>query len=165
LLPIVEGSTVNTKYGVIKTDHVLFVAAGAFHVSKPSDLIPELQGRFPIRVELTNLSKEDFVRILTEPKNALIKQYQALFEAEGVQINFSEEAVREIAQAAFEINAEVENIGARRLHTVMSRLLNEFLFDVPDKIAANSNITITKDMVKEKLSGLIKNKDLSEYIL
>jgi ATP-dependent HslUV protease ATP-binding subunit HslU len=165
LLPIVEGSTVNTKYGVIKTDHVLFVAAGAFHVSKPSDLIPELQGRFPIRVELTNLSKEDFVRILTEPKNALIKQYQALFEAEGVQINFSEEAVREIAQAAFEINAEVENIGARRLHTVMSRLLNEFLFDVPDKIAANSNITITKEMVKEKLSGLIKNKDLSEYIL
>jgi ATP-dependent HslUV protease ATP-binding subunit HslU len=165
LLPIVEGSTVNTKYGVIKTDHVLFVAAGAFHISKPSDLIPELQGRFPIRVELTNLTKDDFVRILTEPKNALTKQYKALFEAEGVQIEFSDDAIFEIAQAAFDINAEVENIGARRLHTVMSRLLNEFSFDVPDKIPAKSQIIITKEMVKEKLSGLIKNRDLSEYIL
>jgi ATP-dependent HslUV protease ATP-binding subunit HslU len=165
LLPIVEGSTVNTKYGVIKTDHILFVAAGAFHVSKPSDLIPELQGRFPIRVELTNLTKEDFIRILSEPKNALIKQYKALFEAEGVQVEFSDEAVREIAQAAFDINMEMENIGARRLHTVMSRLLNEFLFDVPDKIPAQSSISITKEMVKDKLSGLVKNKDLSEYIL
>jgi ATP-dependent HslUV protease ATP-binding subunit HslU len=165
LLPIVEGSTVNTKYGVIKTDHVLFVAAGAFHISKPSDLIPELQGRFPIRVELTNLTKDDFVRILTEPKNALTKQYKALFEAEGVQLEFSEDSISEIAQAAFDINAEVENIGARRLHTVMSRLLNEFSFDVPDKIPTNSQITITKEMVKEKLSGLVKNRDLSEYIL
>jgi ATP-dependent HslUV protease ATP-binding subunit HslU len=165
LLPIVEGSTVNTKYGVIKTDHVLFVAAGAFHISKPSDLIPELQGRFPIRVELTNLTKDDFVRILTEPKNALTKQYKALFEAEGVQIEFSDDSIDEIAQAAFDINAEVENIGARRLHTVMSRLLNEFSFDVPDKIPANSQIMITKEMVKEKLSGLVKNRDLSEYIL
>lgn len=165
LLPIVEGSTVNTKYGVIKTDHVLFVAAGAFHISKPSDLIPELQGRFPIRVELTNLTKEDFVRILKEPKNALTKQYQALFEAEGVKVEFDDEAVDEIAKTAFEINAEVENIGARRLHTVMSRLLNEFLFDVPDKIKADTHITITRKLVQEKLSGLIKNRDLSEYIL
>lgn len=165
LLPIVEGSTVNTKYGVIKTDHVLFVAAGAFHVSKPSDLIPELQGRFPIRVELTNLTEDDFVRILSEPRNALTKQYGALFEAEGVTLEFSEESIREIARAAFEINAEVENIGARRLHTVMSKLLNEFLFDVPDKIPTQSKITVSKEMVKEKLSGLIKNRDLSEYIL
>lgn len=165
LLPIVEGSTVNTKYGVIKTDHVLFVAAGAFHISKPSDLIPELQGRFPIRVELTNLTKDDFVRILTEPKNALTKQYKALFEAEGVQLEFSDDSISEIAQAAFDINAEVENIGARRLHTVMSKLLNEFSFDVPDKIPTNSQITITQEMVKERLSGLVKNRDLSEYIL
>lgn len=163
LLPIVEGSTVNTKYGVIKTDHVLFVAAGAFHISKPSDLIPELQGRFPIRVELTNLTKDDFVRILKEPKNALTKQYEALFEAEGVTISFDDEAIDEIAKTAFEINAEVENIGARRLHTVMSRLLNEFLFDVPDKI--QGSILVTRKMVQEKLSGLIKNRDLSEYIL
>jgi ATP-dependent HslUV protease ATP-binding subunit HslU len=165
LLPIVEGSTVNTKYGVIKTDHVLFVAAGAFHISKPSDLIPELQGRFPIRVELTNLTKEDFVRILKEPKNALTRQYQALFEAEGVSVSFDDEAIDEIAKTAFEINAEIENIGARRLHTVMSKLLNEFLFDVPDKIAANTQLQITRQLVQEKLSGLVKNKDLSEYIL
>jgi len=165
LLPIVEGSTVNTKYGVIKTDHVLFVAAGAFHISKPSDLIPELQGRFPIRVELTNLTREDFVRILTEPKNALTKQYKALFEAEGVELEFTDDSIFEIAQAAFDINSEVENIGARRLHTVMSKLLNEFSFDVPDKISENTLITITKEMVKEKLSSLVKNRDLSEYIL
>jgi ATP-dependent HslUV protease ATP-binding subunit HslU len=165
LLPIVEGSTVNTKYGVIKTDHVLFVAAGAFHISKPSDLIPELQGRFPIRVELNNLTKEDFVQILKEPKNALTKQYQALFEAESVVVDFTHEAIEEIANTAFLINADVENIGARRLHTVMSKLLNEFLFDVPDKIGANARISITADMVKEKLSGLIKSRDLSEYIL
>ena len=165
LLPIVEGTTVNTKYGVIKTDHVLFIAAGAFHVSKPSDLIPELQGRFPIRVELTNLTKDDFIRILKEPKNALTKQYCALFEAEGVEIFFDDDAVDEIAQTAFAINADLENIGARRLHTVMSRLLNEFLFDVPDKIQANTKIHITKAMVNEKLSTLAKNRDLSEYIL
>jgi ATP-dependent HslUV protease ATP-binding subunit HslU len=165
LLPIVEGSTVNTKYGVIKTDHVLFVAAGAFHISKPSDLIPELQGRFPIRVELNNLTKEDFIRILKEPKNALSKQYQALFEAEDVKVHFTEDAIEEIANTAFLINAEVENIGARRLHTVMSKLLNELLFDVPDKIPAESDITIDAALVKEKLSGFVKNRDLSEYIL
>lgn len=165
LLPIVEGSTVNTKYGVIKTDHVLFVAAGAFHIAKPSDLIPELQGRFPIRVELENLTREDFIRILKEPRNALTKQYQALFESENVFVSFKDDAIDEIANTAFVINAEVENIGARRLHTVMSKLLNEFLFDVPDKIGANSRIEITAEMVKEKLSGLVKNRDLSEYIL
>ncbi len=165
LLPIVEGSTVNTKYGVIKTDHVLFVAAGAFHISKPSDLIPELQGRFPIRVELNNLTKEDFVRILSEPRNALTKQYQALFEAEGVEVTFSEDAIEEIAATAFTINTEIENIGARRLHTVMSKLLNEFLFDVPDKISENAKIAINAEMVRSKLQGLVKNRDLSEYIL
>src|SRR5882672_6786774 len=165
LLPIVEGSTVNTKHGVVKTDHVLFVAAGAFHMSKPSDLIPELQGRFPIRVELNALTREDFVRILKEPKNALTKQYIALFEAEGVQISFTDESIDAIAQAAFDINAEIENIGARRLQTVISKLLNEFLFDVPDKIGAGSRLEISKDMVADKLNGLIKNKDLSEYIL
>ena len=155
----------NTKYGVINTDHVLFVAAGAFHISKPSDLIPELQGRFPIRVELNNLTHEDFVRILKEPKNALTKQYQALFQAEGVAVEFTDDAIDEIAKTAFAINAEIENIGARRLHTVMSKLLNEFLFDVPDKIGANARIAINASMVKEKLSSLVKNKDLSEYIL
>lgn len=165
LLPIVEGSTVNTKHGVIKTDHILFVAAGAFHISKPSDLIPELQGRFPIRVELNNLTKDDFIRILKEPKNALTKQYEALFEAEGVKVTFEEDAMEEIANTAFTINAEVENIGARRLHTVMSKLLNELLFDVPDKIPANSVVPINASLVKEKLSGLVKNKDLSQYIL
>ena len=165
LLPIVEGSAVNTKYGIIKTDHVLFVAAGAFHISKPSDLIPELQGRFPIRVELSSLTKEDFVRILKEPKNALTKQYFALFEAEEVSISFDDAAIDEIAETAFHFNTEIENIGARRLHTVMSKLLNEFLFDVPDKLPAQSKLTITQAMVKEKLSGLVKNKDLSEYIL
>src|SRR5688572_1477333 len=165
LLPIVEGSSVNTKYGVIKTDHVLFVAAGAFHISKPSDLIPELQGRFPIRVELDNLTKGDFIRILKEPKNALTKQYLALFEAEGVTVTFTDEAIDEIANTAFTINAELENIGARRLHTVMSKLLNEFLFDVPDKIPQDTTIEVDAAMVKEKLSGLIKNRDLSEFIL
>ena len=165
LLPIVEGSTVNTKHGAITTDHVLFIAAGAFHVSKPSDLIPELQGRFPIRVELSSLTKADFVRILSEPRNALTKQYTALFEAEGVNIEFNNDAIDAIAEMAFSINAEVENIGARRLHTVMSRLLNEFLFDVPDKIEAGRTITITGDMVTQRLQGLAKNKDLSEYIL
>jgi ATP-dependent HslUV protease ATP-binding subunit HslU len=165
LLPIVEGSTVSTKYGVINTDHVLFIAAGAFHISKPSDLIPELQGRFPIRVELDNLTQQDFVRILRDPKNALTKQYQALFESESVFIEFTDDAIEEIAQTAFTINSEIENIGARRLHTVMSRLLNEFLFEVPDKIAPNARIAINGNLVKEKLSSLAKNKDLSEYIL
>lgn len=165
LLPIVEGSTVNTKYGVIKTDHVLFIAAGAFHISKPSDLIPELQGRFPIRVELSGLTKEDFIRILKEPKNALTKQYVALFDAEGVEIVFTDGAIDAIAEAAFTINAEIENIGARRLQTVVSRLLNEYLFDVPDKIQAGRKLEISSEMVSEKLSGLLKNKDLREYIL
>lgn len=165
LLPIVEGSTVNTKYGVINTDHVLFVAAGAFHIAKPSDLIPELQGRFPIRVELDNLTKDDFIRILKEPRNALTKQYQALFEAEGVEVTFTDDAIEEIAGTAYTINADIENIGARRLHTVMSKLLNEFLFDVPDKIAENARIVINAEMVKSKLVGLARNRDLSEYIL
>ncbi|MBW3468726.1 ATP-dependent protease ATPase subunit HslU [Arthrospiribacter ruber] len=165
LLPIVEGSAVNTKYGIINTDHVLFIAAGAFHVSKPSDLIPELQGRFPIRVELSSLTEEDFYRILKEPKNALTKQYQALFEAEEVYLEFNDESIREIAKLAFKINEEVENIGARRLHTVMSHLLNDFLFDVPDTIEPNSKIMITKEMVQERLSTLVQNRDLSQYIL
>lgn len=165
LLPIVEGSAVNTKYGIINTDHVLFIAAGAFHVAKPSDLIPELQGRFPIRVELSSLTEDDFYRILKDPKNALTKQYQALFESEEVYLDFNEDAIKEIAKLAFQINEEVENIGARRLHTVMSHLLNDFLFDVPDTIEANSKIMITKEMVSERLSGLIKNRDLSQYIL
>jgi len=165
LLPIVEGSTVNTKYGVINTDHILFIAAGAFHSAKPSDLIPELQGRFPIRVELENLTKEDFFRILIEPKNALSKQYEALFQAEEVELKFQKEALHEIADMAFQINTEVENIGARRLHTVMSQLLNEFLYDVPDVIGPNAKLVITKKMVYEKIAGLIKDKDLSQYIL
>lgn len=165
LLPIVEGSTVNTKYGSINTDHVLFIAAGAFHVSKPSDLIPELQGRFPIRVELENLTKEDFIRILKEPKNALTKQYEALLKAEEVELEYNDDAIEELADIAFKANEEMQNIGARRLHTVMSKLLNDVLFDVPDVIGANSKITVTKEMVNERLSDLVKNKDLSEYIL
>ena len=165
LLPIVEGCTVNTKYGVIKTDHILFIAAGAFHVSKPSDLIPELQGRFPIRVELDNLTKDDFVRILKEPKNALTKQYIALFEAENVELGFEDDALELLAEKAFQINEEVENIGARRLHTVMSHLLNDYLYDVPDVIKDNAKIVVTAKMIEEKLSGLVKDKDLSQYIL
>ncbi|MEQ9442074.1 MAG: ATP-dependent protease ATPase subunit HslU [Cyclobacteriaceae bacterium] len=165
LLPIVEGSAVNTKHGIIHTDHILFVAAGAFHVSKPSDLIPELQGRFPIRVELNDLTNHDFIRILQEPKNALTKQYQALFEAEDVTLEFQSEALESIADIAFQINSEIENIGARRLHTVMSHLLNDFLFDVPDKIGPNAHLIITREMVEESLAGLVKNKDLSQYIL
>lgn len=165
LLPIVEGSAVNTKYGIINTDHILFVAAGAFHFSKPSDLIPELQGRFPIRVELDNLTKADFLRILTEPKNALTKQYEALVASEEVELTFQDEALEELAEMAFQINEEVENIGARRLHTVMSKLLNEILFDIPDTIGPNAKIVIDKKMVEEKLAGLVKDKDLSRYIL
>ena len=165
LLPIVEGSAVNTKYGIINTDHVLFIAAGAFHFSKPSDLIPELQGRFPIRVELENLTKEDFYKILKEPKNALTKQYEALFTAEDVSLTFQDEALEEIAAIAFQINTDIENIGARRLHTVVSQLLNDFLFDVPDVIGPNAKLTVNREMVKERLAGLVKNKDLSHYIL
>lgn len=165
LLPIVEGSTVNTKYGAINTDHILFIAAGAFHVAKPSDLIPELQGRFPIRVELSSLTKDDFYKILKAPKNALTKQYIALLAAEDVELSFNDDALETIAEIAFHVNSEVENIGARRLHTVMSLLLNEFMFDVPDKIGANAKILVTKELVQEKLSGMVKNRDLSQYIL
>ena len=165
LLPIVEGTSVTTKYGVMKTDHVLFIAAGAFHFSKPSDLMPELQGRFPIRVELDNLTQDDFLKILNEPKNSLTKQYTALIKSENVEIIFNEDALKEISKKAFIINSEIENIGARRLHTVMSKLLNEILFDIPEKIGPNAKIIITKNMVEEKLNAITQNKDLSEYIL
>jgi ATP-dependent HslUV protease ATP-binding subunit HslU len=165
LLPIVEGSAVNTKYGVVNTDHILFIAAGAFHVSKPSDLIPELQGRFPIRVELQSLGKDDFYRILKDPKNALTKQYQALLMAEDVQLDFEDEALLRIAEIAFDVNSEVENIGARRLHTVMSRLLNDLLFDVPDKLPAGTHLVVTPQLVEERLRDMVKNRDLSQYIL
>jgi len=166
LLPIVEGSSVHTKYGMIRTDHILFIAAGAFHVSKPSDLIPELQGRFPIRVALDHLTQADFISILKAPKNALTAQYKALFAAEGVAVTFEAAAIAEIATMAYQINEEVENIGARRLHTVMSHLLNDFLFDVPDKIQPKAKIKITKSLVTTCLAELAKNrKDLSEYIL
>lgn len=163
LLPIVEGTSVTTKYGVVKTDHILFVAAGAFHVSKPSDLIPELQGRFPIRVELSSLSEDDFIRILTEPKNALITQYKALLETEGVEIDFKKSAIREIAHIAAMVNTRAENIGARRLHTIMSSLLEEILFDVPDKKV--DKISVDAAMVKEKLKNIVEDEDLSKYIL
>ncbi|GAA4444584.1 ATP-dependent protease ATPase subunit HslU [Ravibacter arvi] len=165
LLPIVEGSAVNTKHGIIHTDHILFIAAGAFHVAKPSDLIPELQGRFPIRVELQSLTQDDFYHILRTPKNALTKQYEAMLQAEGVDLQFQDEALSEIAKIAFEVNAEMENIGARRLQTVMSTLLNDLMFDVPDAIGPNAHIVITRELVQEKLSGLVKNRDLSQYIL
>jgi ATP-dependent HslUV protease ATP-binding subunit HslU len=165
LLPIVEGSAVNTKYGIVNTDHILFIAAGAFHVAKPSDLIPELQGRFPIRVELQSLTKADFVRILQDPKNALTKQYQALLQAEDVELTFDAAALDRVAEIAFEVNSEIENIGARRLHTVMSRLLNDLLFDVPDKIGPHAHLQITADLVNERLGDMVKNRDLSQYIL
>lgn len=164
MLPIVEGTTVNTKYGPVKTDHVLFIAAGAFHVSKPSDLIPELQGRFPIRVELNSLTEEDFVKILTIPENALLKQYSALLETEGVKIDFQEDAIKEIASVAAYVNEEVENIGARRLHTILTSLLEDILFDVPDKMKVKK-FNITGKMVNEKLDKIVKNRDLSKYIL
>ena len=164
LLPIVEGSNVTTKYGMVKTDHILFVASGAFHVSKPSDLIPEMQGRFPIRVELKSLDEEDFYKILTQPKNALLKQYAALLASEGVEIAFSDEAVREIARIAAEVNAEVENIGARRLHTILTTLLEDILFDVPDQID-EPKLTIGPEQVRDRLSAIAQNRDLSQYIL
>ncbi len=164
LLPIVEGSAVNTKYGTIKTDHILFVAAGAFHISKPSDLIPELQGRFPIRVELNALTKEDFVKILSLPRNALIKQYQALLQSENVSVEFTEDAVEEIAEVAFLVNQQLENIGARRLHTIMSSLLNDILFEVPDMNKQN-HFLIDSEFVKEKVGRLAAKKEISHYIL
>lgn len=163
LLPIIEGTNVFTKYGMAKTDHVLFIASGAFHVSKPSDLIPELQGRFPIRVELTSLSTEDFIRILTEPENALVKQYTALLETEGVTLQYSQGAIREIAAIANEVNERAENIGARRLHTIMSALLEDILFDVPTQKI--ETVYITAGMVKRRLREIIEDEDLSRYIL
>lgn len=163
ILPIVEGSTVMTKYGSIKTDHILFIAAGAFHIAKPSDLIPELQGRFPIRVELSNLSVDDFVNILAEPDNALLKQYQALLKTEGIEIEFSDEAIHKIASIAYEVNQDTDNIGARRLHTIMERLLEDLSFEAPD--VTLEKITITPQYVEEKLSDIAKNRDLSQYIL
>ncbi len=164
LLPIVEGSNVNTKYGVVRTDHILFIASGAFHVSKPSDLIPELQGRFPIRVELNSLNEEDFIKILTTPQNALLKQYNALLETEGVKLNFSKDGIKEIARIATEVNEQVENIGARRLHTILTTLLDEILFDVPDKIPADT-VKIDAKFVKDKLEKIVKDRDLSKFIL
>jgi ATP-dependent HslUV protease ATP-binding subunit HslU len=163
ILPIVEGTTVNTKYGIVRTDHILFIAAGAFHVSKPSDLIPELQGRFPIRVELESLGTDDFVRILTEPQGALIKQYTALLETEGVHVQFSDEAVARIAEIATQVNEHTENIGARRLHTVMERLLDEVSFEAPD--LADKSVTIDEPYVRRTLEDIVKNEDLSRYIL
>jgi ATP-dependent HslUV protease ATP-binding subunit HslU len=163
ILPIVEGTTVNTKYGMVKTDHILFIAAGAFHVSKPSDLIPELQGRFPIRVELEALGREEFVRILTEPKSALIKQYVALLSTEGVDVRFTEGAIARIADFATLVNDRTENIGARRLHTVMERLLDQVSFDAPD--LADKNVTIDEPYVQRMLADIVGNEDLSRYIL
>ncbi len=164
LLPIVEGSNVTTKYGMVKTDHVLFIASGAFHVAKPSDLIPELQGRFPIRVELNSLTEEDFVKILTQPQNALLKQYSALLKSEGIDIEFDEAGILEIAKIAAEVNDQVENIGARRLHTILTTLLEDILFDAPDKIK-EKKIKITEDFVQKMLKDIVKDRDLSRYIL
>ncbi|TNE73104.1 ATP-dependent protease ATPase subunit HslU [bacterium] len=164
LLPIVEGSNVNTKYGVVKTDHILFIASGAFHVAKPSDLIPELQGRFPIRVEMNSLTEDDFYQILSAPQTALTKQYQAMFESESISLEFSDEAIREIARVAAEVNSSVENIGARRLHTILSTVLEELLFVVPDDIHEGT-ITIDKAYVDKQLSHIVKDRDLSHFIL
>ncbi|WP_422392255.1 HslU--HslV peptidase ATPase subunit [Niallia oryzisoli] len=163
ILPIVEGSTVVTKYGSVKTDHILFIAAGAFHIAKPSDLIPELQGRFPIRVELTKLTTKDFVKILIEPDNALIKQYEALLATEGIQIEFSDDAITKIAEVAYEVNQNTDNIGARRLHTILEKLLEDLSFEAPE--ITMEKITITPQYVEEKLGAISRNKDLSRFIL
>jgi len=163
LLPIIEGTAVQTKYGIVRTDHILFIAAGAFHVSKPSDLIPELQGRFPIRVELKSLGKEEFKRILTEPKNALVKQYTALLETEGVKVKFTEDAIDEIASIAYKVNEEVENIGARRLHTIMEKLFEEISFTAPE--LKGREIIIDAEYVRKQLGEIVKDRDLSRYIL
>ena len=163
LLPIIEGSTVTTKYGLVNTDHVLFIAAGAFHASKPADLIPEFQGRFPIRVELDSLGVDEFVEILTRPKSALVKQYTAMLQSEGVSLSFTPEAVREMASIAFQVNESMENIGARRLHTVMSTLLDQILFEAPS--LEEKTIRITKQYVKEKIKDILEDEDLSRYIL
>ncbi len=164
LLPVVEGSNVQTKYGLVRTDHILFIAAGAFHVSKPSDLVPELQGRFPIRVELKPLGEEDFVRILTEPQNALVHQYGALVESEGARIEFSEDGVKEIARIAFELNERMENIGARRLQTVMTTLLETVLFELPDG-ADQTNLVVDREFVLQNLASIVEDEDLRRYIL
>ena len=163
ILPIVEGTTVNTKYGMVRTDHILFIAAGAFHVSKPSDLIPELQGRFPIRVELEPLGREEFVRILTEPRSALVKQYMALMETEGITLTFTADAIHAIADFATRVNERTENIGARRLHTVMEKLLDEISFEGPDLV--EKTVTIDEAYVTKMLAAIVKNEDLSRYIL
>ncbi len=163
LLPIIEGSNVNTKHGVVKTDHILFIAAGAFHVSKPSDLIPEIQGRFPLRAELSALTRNDFVRILTEPKNALVKQYQELLKTEDLTLEFTNEAIEEMAILAEEVNERAENIGARRLHTIMEKLLEEISFNAPEM--GGVAITVSPEMVRERLSEIVKSDDLSRYIL
>src|ERR1700757_838450 len=163
ILPIVEGTTVNTRYGMVRTDHILFVAAGAFHVSKPSDLIPELQGRFPIRVELQSLTMDDFIRILSEPKSSLTKQYVALMETEGVKLEFTPDALEEVARFAFRVNEGTENIGARRLHTIMERVLDEISFDAPDK--KGQQFTVDASYVQKMLSEIVKDQDLSRYIL
>jgi ATP-dependent HslUV protease ATP-binding subunit HslU len=163
LLPIVEGSNVQTKYGMVKTDHVLFIAAGAFHVSKPSDLIPELQGRFPIRVELKPLTEKDFVRIMTEPENALTKQYAALVTADGATLDFTEDGIGEIARIAAQVNERMENIGARRLHTVMTTLLEEVLYELPD--GASSRVVVDPQMVRERLKSIAEDEDLRRWIL
>jgi len=163
LLPIIEGSTVMTKYGMVKTDHILFIAAGAFHVSKPSDLIPELQGRFPIRVELDSLSKEDFIRILKEPENSLTKQYTELLKADGIQVQFTDDGIEEMASVAANVNKTNENIGARRLHTIIERVLEEISFEAPD--TDEKIVVVNKDYVNNKLSNIVENQDLSRYIL
>lgn len=163
LLPVVEGTTVVTKYGMVRTDHILFIASGAFHMSKPSDLIPELQGRFPIRVELNSLTTEDFIRILTEPENALIKQYQALLATEGVELEFTDDAIRAIAETASFVNSKAENIGARRLQTVMTTLLEDVLFETPDK--KEKKVTITGDFVRQTLKDIVEDEDLRKFIL
>ncbi|MFZ1169366.1 MAG: ATP-dependent protease ATPase subunit HslU [Candidatus Sulfotelmatobacter sp.] len=163
ILPIVEGTTVNTRYGMVRTDHILFIAAGAFHVSKPSDLIPELQGRFPIRVELQSLTMDDFVRILTEPKSSLVKQYTALLETEGVKLEFTPESLQEIAHFAFRVNESTENIGARRLHTIMERVLDELSFDAPER--KGEHVVVDGEYVRKMLTDIVKDQDLSRYIL
>ncbi len=162
-MPIVEGSQVNTKYGPLQTDHILFIASGAFHLSKPSDLIPELQGRFPIRVELDDLTADDFVSILTEPNNALIKQYVALIGTENVSVIFTKEAIERLAHIAYDVNRDTDNIGARRLHTILERLLEDLLYEAPDM--QMGEITITEAYVNEKLNDIVQNEDLSRYIL
>jgi ATP-dependent HslUV protease ATP-binding subunit HslU len=163
ILPIVEGTTVNTRHGFVRTDHILFVAAGAFHVAKPSDLIPELQGRFPIRVELKTLSVDDFIRILKEPKNALIKQYSALLDTEGIKLTFTEDAIQEVARLAAHVNEVNENIGARRLHTIMEKLLEEVSFTAPDM--KKKSVRIDAAYVRQQLADIVKDQDLSRYIL